>query len=778
MADDSKERTIMLMRHKWSSITSIFIVLLILETDVSAEAKLSFEALPNKAQPHQFVENTQCLKCHSKQAKEWQTSHHAQAMQEANKLTVKGDFNNISFTHNKVNTSFFRLKEEFFVNTIGPDGKATDFKVKYTFGVEPLQQYIVELDNGHLQTLDVAWDARSKEKGGQKWFQLAPDNNAKVGEPLHWTGLAYNWNNRCAECHSTNVQKKYDLATDSYSTTWSEINVSCQSCHGPGSEHLEWLALSDTAQKQKDKGLIVDYKNNNQRYQVDTCARCHSRRHQVSPIDSHGKAFLDDYLPSQLSENLYHPDGQILDEVFVYGSFLQSKMYAKGVACVDCHNPHSGNVKLTGNALCLQCHQDTPPKQRFPSLQAKNYDAVEHHFHKQDSDGAQCVNCHMPATTYMEIDPRRDHSFKIPNPALSLKIGSPNACTSCHQDKPIEWAKEAMVEWYGSQELNGKSYGELIYATRKGEPAALHGLVGSINNPETPAIQTATLIAELVKYFPDPEAIKTNTDSLKHPDPLVRASAAGNLDQIPVQYRLPLVTPLLDNPVLAVRIDAARVAAVIPANEFGENKTKYDAAIEEYISLQHSLADTPEAHLNLGVLYTDQQKFKLAEQEFKQAIQLNSYFLPAYINLANLYNRLGQNKEAEQEFRKALNVEPDNGEIYYSLGLLLAEQNRFVDAVVELAKATKLLPERTRIAYNYALSLQHIKQYAAAEAVLKQVYAKAPDNREIVHALVIIYGQQQKWVPASEYAQRLVELSPGEEEPARLLQQIQYQLKH
>lgn len=763
---------------KRSTVLPIFLVLLIFGTHVSAEAKLSFELLSDKTTPHQFVDNTQCLECHTEQAKQWRTSHHAQAMQLANKLTVKGDFNNITFTHNEINTTFFRSDEDFFVNTMGPEGKPTDFKVKYTFGVEPLQQYIVELDKGHLQTLDVAWDTRSEEKGGQKWFQLAPENNAKVGEPLHWTGLAYNWNNRCAECHSTNVQKNYDLATDSYNTSWSEINVSCQSCHGPGSKHLEWLALFDASQQQNDKGLIVDYKNNNQHYQVDSCARCHSRRHAVSPIDGHGKALMDDYLPAKLTGNLYHPDGQILDEVFVYGSFLQSKMYAKGVGCVDCHNPHSGNVKLTGNALCLQCHQDTPPKQRFPSLQAKNYDSVEHHFHQQGSEGAQCVNCHMPTTTYMEIDPRRDHSFKIPNPALSLKIGSPNACTSCHQDQPVEWAKEAMVKWYGSQELNGKSYGELIYATRKGDSDALHGLVGLINDPETPTIQTATLIAELVKYFPEATAIKTTTESLKHPDPLVRAAAASNLEQILAQYRLPLVTPLLDDPVLAVRVDAARVAAAIPATEFGDKQTQFDTAIEEYINLQHSLADTPEAHLNLGVFYTDQQKFKLAEQEFKQAIMLNSYFLPAYINLANLYNRLGQNKEAEHEFRKAAQIEPDNGEIYYSLGLLLAEQNRYVDAVVELAKATKLLPERTRVAYNYALSLQHIKQYASAEAVLKQVYAKSPDNSEIVHALVIIYGQQQKWLPALEYAQRLVELTPGEEEPARLLQQIQYQLQH
>ncbi len=745
---------------------------------LAAEPGLWIGPPEDKLSTHQFVDNTQCIECHTEQGKEWQGSHHAQAMQLANEKTVKGDFNDIKFTHHKITSTFFRSDDAFFVKTVGPDGIHTDFKIKYTFGVEPLQQYIVELDKGHLHTLDIAWDTRPENIGGQRWFRLVPDEHTKPGEPLHWTGLNYNWNNRCAECHSTNVQKNYNLASDTYNTSWSEVNVSCQSCHGPGTEHVDWAALSDSDEKQlQGKGLIVDYQNNDQRYQIETCARCHSRRHQVSAVDRHGEKFMDDFMPSLLTESLYHPDGQILDEVFVHGSFLQSKMYAKGVGCLDCHNPHSGKLKLTGNALCLQCHGSSPPQQRFPNLQVKQYDSPEHHFHKQGSDGAQCVNCHMPTTTYMEVDPRRDHSFKIPNPALSLKINTPNACNSCHQDKSIKWAKDAMVKWYGNKSLTGQSYGELIYATRHGGSNALGEIVKFINDDDNPAIQTATLIQELVKYFPQSKAIGTSIESLKHSDPLVRAAAVANIEQIPVQYRLPLLTPLLDDPVRAVRINAARVAAVIPAKELADSEITFNTAIEEYKALQNSLSDTAEAHLNLGVLYTDQQQFTYAENEFKQAIALNSYFFPAYINLANLYNRLGKNEQAEIEYRKATQIAPDNGEIYYSLGLLLAEQNRYANAVTELANAYKLLPERIRVAYNYALSLQHLGQYSAAEAVLKQTHAKAPTNSDIVYALVILYGQQQNWPSAMEYAEILVDLSPNEKEPAQLLQHIKSQLK-
>jgi predicted CXXCH cytochrome family protein len=770
----------LLQRISYPKVCSLFLsILLIISFSAVAEPKLKFEPSPSPENltSHNFVENTRCIECHTEQGKEWQDSHHAKAMQLADKHTVKADFNNVTFTHQDVTSTFFQSEDTYFINTIGPDKKLSDFKVKYTFGIEPLQQYIVELDKGRLQVLDIAWDTRPESQGGQNWFRLIPDREAQLGEPLHWTGSVYNWNNRCAECHSTNIQKNYNLALDTYDTSWSEINVSCQSCHGPGRDHIDWAALSDEDKQQHVNGLIVDYQKT-KISQVDTCARCHSRRHQVSAEDGHGRNFLDDFMPSLLSEGLYHADGQILDEVFVYGSFLQSKMYAKGVGCLDCHNPHSGKLKLSGNALCLQCHQDSPPKQRFPSLQVKQYDSPEHHFHRQGSDGAQCVNCHMPATTYMEVDPRRDHSFNIPNPALSLKTNSPNACNSCHEDKSIEWAKKVMTEWYGDKPLTGQSYGELIYATRNGDVKALPRMVDLINNPDTPAIQAATLIQELVKYFPRPEALKSSIASLKHSDPLIRATATGNLDQIPLQYRLPLVTPQLDDPIRAVRIAAARVAAAIPAREFSDKEAALKATIEEYKALQNSLSDTAEAHLNLGVLYTDQQQFNLAEEEFKQAILLNPYFLPAYINLANLYNHLGKNEAAEIKLRKAVKIAPDNGEIYYSLGLLLAEQNRYSDAVIELAKAVKLLPERIRIAYNYALALQHLEQYAAAEAVFKQTRVKAPANSDIVYALVTLYSQQQKWPQALEYAKLLVELSPNEKEPARLLQQIQYQLEH
>ena len=313
----------------------------------------------------------------------------------------------------------------------GPDGKPADFEVVYTFGIEPLQQYLVEFPGGRLQSLTIAWDTKDK-----RWFHLYPGEDIPPDDPLHWTGRYQNWNGMCAECHSTNLQKNYDPEADTYQTTWSEINVSCQACHGPGAEHVAWGRSwkAGNGDTESSNGLIVDFRGHDSRYQVDTCARCHSRRRQVSAEDAHGRHLLDDFLPSLLRDDLYHADGQILDEVYVYGSFLQSKMYAAGVRCTDCHDAHSAGLKAPGNDLCVQCHQPHNNR-RFATLKARHYDSTTHHFHPAGSPGAQCVNCHMPAKTYMVVDPRRDHSFRIPRPDLSVKLGTPNACTGCHDNQ-------------------------------------------------------------------------------------------------------------------------------------------------------------------------------------------------------------------------------------------------------------------------------------------------------------------------------------------------------
>jgi len=720
-----------------------------------------------------FVDNQQCLDCHPAEASSWSGSQHALAMAVADADAVLGDFNDSEFIHQGVTSRFYKKDGRFFVNTEAADGQLQDFEIGYTFGVYPLQQYLVEFPDGRLQALTIAWDSRPAADGGQRWFQLLPDEQAPPGDPLHWTGRMYTWNVRCAECHSTNLRKNFDAATDSYNTRWSEINVSCQSCHGPGAAHVTWAESGQDGEATGDAGLVVRYKTGDAHGLIESCARCHSRRHRVSPDDAHGRAYMDDFEPSTLRAGLYYPDGQILDEVYVYGSFLQSKMYNQGVDCSDCHDVHSTRLKKTGNELCLQCHTSTPPT-RFPTLPAKDYATPDHHFHSPDSAGAQCINCHMAAKTYMVVDPRRDHSFRIPRPDLSVKLGVPNACNQCHTDKTPEWAAQQTAQWYGTAIRDTPHYGEIIAAARAGDAAGYEPLVSLASDASRPAIVTATALELLAQYSPAAPSVRALREGARHPDPLVRTVATSTLGQMPSVADLQTLAQQLNDPVRAVRVEAARILAPIPREHLdSQQRRALDAALQEYRDTQLALADTPEALLNLGVLETALGNESAAEDYYNQAIGRAPDFVPARVNLANLYNRTGRNGKAEQQFRAAIGQQPEAGELYYSLGLLLVEEQRLTEAAGLLKTAVELLPHRARVSYNYALLLQTLERRDEAEALLKSAYELDARDADIVYALVVFYSQDEDWQAALQYARELQVLEPGNPGAAQLIEQLE-----
>ena len=413
-------------------------------------------------------------------------------MQVASNLTVLGDFQDSRFTKDAVASSFLKQGQTFDVKTEGPEGKPQDFHVSYTFGVSPLQQYLLPLPNGRLQAFTVAWDSRAKGQGGQRWFDLYPGQKITPGDPLHWTGRNLTWNYMCADCHSTNLRKNYDLAKESYATTWSEIDVSCESCHGPGSNHVAWAQSHNKASYAAStgaNGLVVNLKpakgswtgtspdNGTMHWtgqarshnEINTCAPCHSRRHTLTSDAQPGQPYLDDYVPSLLEEGVYYADGQILEEDYEWGSFIQSKMYSNGVTCSDCHDPHSAKLPSDNlNSVCGKCHS------------LAKFGAEQHHHHQADSAGALCVNCHMPTHTYMVVDVRRDHSFRVPRPDFSIAYGTPNACNQCHKDKSNRWAAEAVAKWYGPNRRQESHFVTALDAGRRGLPNAEKSLTALI----------------------------------------------------------------------------------------------------------------------------------------------------------------------------------------------------------------------------------------------------------------------------------------------------------
>jgi hypothetical protein len=450
-------------------------------------------------------------------------------MQEASEKTVLGDFEGASFIYRDVKTTFTRKDGEFLVETDGPEGRLSQYEVAFTFGVDPLQQYLVPFEGGRYQALPVAWDTRPEGQAGQRWFHLYPDESVDFRDPLHWTRRFQNWNLMCAECHSTGLEKGYDPESRSYRTTWSEIDVSCEACHGPGSRHVAWAEI-DERDRTSDRGLAVDLSDRDggvwvtevetglsrrepprsDRVEIETCARCHARRSSQQAPYRHGRPLLDTHRVALLDDPLYFADGQIEDEVYEYGSFLQSRMYRHGVTCGDCHDPHRLVVRGEGNGRCAACHLAT------------KFDSKLHHHHEPGSAGASCVECHMPQRTYMVVDARRDHSFRVPRPDLTLSTGAPNTCNGCHGDKSAAWAREAVVRWYGGEVK--PHYGVAFDAARGALPGASARLETLALDQEAPGIARATALSMLGRA-PTPNTGAVLRASLASDDPLVRLGA-------------------------------------------------------------------------------------------------------------------------------------------------------------------------------------------------------------------------------------------------------------
>ena len=688
-----------------------------------------------------YLGDQNCATCHTKEYEEWQGSHHDWAMAEAHDSTVLGDFENATFEANGIKTNFYRKDSEFWVRTQGVNGKDGEFKVLYTFGVEPLQQYLIGFPGGKLQALRVTWDTDKKQ-----WFNLNPDLDIAPREWLHWTRGAMNWNNMCASCHSTNLKENFSSNSDTYSTTFSVINVSCEACHGAGKDHVNYLESGEYEEGKRVKGSFMhSIVGDSSTLQVDLCAPCHSRRSRVSGDYKLEDHYMDHYLPQVLREGLYHSDGQILDEVYVYGSFVQSKMYANGIKCSDCHNPHTTKLKAIGNALCLQCHE---PK----------YNSPDHHFHPVKSDGSSCINCHMPGKYYMVNDFRRDHSFRVPRPDQSLKFDTPNSCNGCHTDQTIEWAAEAVVQWYGPE--RAFHFSDVLSPAHEDPENQEEQLIELLDNQSQPFIARATAV-EYLGRIPSEKATLRLIAALGDPEPLVRATAINQLTVLPPQHRFEMFTPLLNDTIRAVRVAAANGLAEVPLNQMDSSyRDAYQNAVNEFLASLNVRSGFASGQLMLGQYLDRSGQMPNAEKAYLRALEIDSLFNPARVNLAGLYNRQRRNAEAMDLYKVVLELEPDYGYGYYSMGLLLAEESRLEEAVVFLEKGAKMEQTNSRIFYNWALALNQLQRFEEAELAFKQGLDTQPDSEPLRYALAVFLLQQKRIEEASDEIDQLLERNP------------------
>lgn len=620
-----------------------------------------------------YIGSERCGGCHPAEYAKWQGSHHALAMQRADARTVLGDFDGATFAHRGQTWRFSRRGGAYVVSAEGPDGALHDYEVSYTFGVDPLQQYLIGFPGGRLQALSVAWDTRAK-----RWFFLYPGQDIPPTDWLHWTRQGQSWNTMCADCHSTRVEKRFDAATGTFDTRFAEIAVGCEACHGPGSQHAARPAIAVRAARPRAPDL------------VEQCAACHSRRAAFADRGDPGEPLLDRYRPALLSAGVFHADGQILDEDFEVQSFWQSKMYGKGVTCADCHDPHSGKRRADGNALCTRCHG------------ADRFDTPAHFRHAREVGGrpsaaAQCTSCHMPERSYMVVHARRDHSLRVPRPDLSEATGSPNACAAegCHADQPAAWLAAAFRAKYGAQDRR-PSPGPLLAAGRRRDPGAAGPLATLAADAGQPAIVRASAI-ELLGGYGTAEPGGALEALLRDRDGLVRYAAASHLS-LADPARL---APLCADPLRAVRMAAAvRLAAVPrPRLQLDDAAARAcDRSLDEHVAGQEFTADMPSGPFGLGNLYASLGRAADAEREYRRALAIDDQLVQAQVNLALLVARGGRLDEAEALLRSALAAQPDLAVAAFDLGLVLAERGRLAEARELFRRAASLRPDDPRYA--------------------------------------------------------------------------------
>lgn len=653
----------------------------------------------------------------------------------ANEQSVLANFNDVAVKHYGQKAYFF-IKESHFYVTISYAEKSDTYPIKYAFGHYPLQQYLVETERGKLQVLPFAWDSRPEEESGQRWFHNYSHEEIKPEDRLHWRQPLQNWNGMCADCHSDGLIRQYNTEENSFNSQFDNSNVGCLSCHGDVSEHLNMrdkatrnigkeysvneniaTSMRVTGQWHRNGGDKTAHWRGGKRDNtfMDDCFSCHSLR---SPLTDGFKAktpFLDQFTPQLPSAPNYYADGQIKEEVYVYGSFLQSKMYTAGVNCLDCHDKHSMKLKIEGNGLCLQCHSN------------EIYNTKGHHQHDENSSGAQCVNCHMASNRYMGVDDRRDHSFKIPKPEISEQFNTPNACIKCHEKQTNQWADDNFKIWYGKPDalLKSKQY---LMALNAGKPITLSQHWSIIDDEKVDVISRASAL-QMLSYSTQLLSARNLSKYLAHKEALLRLSAATVGALLTPNERVRFLSPLLNDKLKAIRVAAAR--SLVSSHTSKVNQSIFSRAFNELIAANNVNSWRGEGRVSQALLALEENNFLGAEHSLKAAIKIEPYFETGYINLADLYRSQKRSVLVASVLKKGMKNIPKSGAIHYSFGLHLVRNQQLSKALTYFEKSMNLEPDNVQYAYTYILALDGLGNGQQALAELKTIIVRYLDKNQL-----------------------------------------------
>jgi tetratricopeptide (TPR) repeat protein len=704
-----------------------------------------------------------CSACHEEEFKLWAESHHALAER---KITSKSDRAAFdpprSLKHGSQWSGACWDSGRPHINTRGLHGSNENFALQRVIGQDPLRQFLVRAPGGRLQTLEVSYDPASNE-----WFDAFGSEDRQPGEWGHWTGRGMNWNSMCGSCHDTHLSKNFDAQTDSYQTTMAEMSVGCEACHGPLQAHNAWQKGS-RKKGAKDPTLA----RLTARQSLDNCGSCHSRRSDLTGHFQPGDDFNDHFqLATVDATETFYADGQIRDEDYEFSPFLGSRMHARGVACGDCHDPHSMKTRLPGNFLCLRCHiggvSNAPVINPVTHSHHKvfgyatngvamNIDLAGYHPSKIKETGGECVNCHMPQTLFMQRHWRHDHGFTIPDPLLTKQHDIPNACNRCHADKTTDWALEFVAQWYGDKmKRPTRDRATAIARGRNGDRAAVANLAGLLQHEESPYWRAAA--AKIL----EPWAGETNVSAallggLADTNALVREACAQSLQPLAeaeVPQIIEAMKRLLGDPVRSVRVAAAW--ALRPSLD------THSTAGKDLRRMLDFNADQPLGQVQMGEFYLSRGNSRLALEHAKKAVDWDTHSPALRQELAVVLSTLGQSDKAMAQLEEAVRLDPRDAESHYRLALACNETGDLERAARELTITVTLAPQRARAWYNLGLAQNSLGETDLAIKSLARAESAEPQDADIPYARATILSRLGRNDEARTAARRALEIQPG-----------------
>ncbi len=699
-----------------------------------------------------YAGSASCRECHERAFTNWQNSHHALAERPFGAVDHAAFHPPRTVKHGTQTTHLGLAGGQAQITTPGLGRTSETFTAQRVIGEAPLRQFLVPAPGGRWQVNELAFDPVK-----QDWFNVFGDEDRRPGEWGHWTGRGMTWNQMCAGCHNTRLRKNYDPATDSYATSMAEMSVGCEACHGPMANHVAWQkpraqpAKGDPTITKPDHARVMSY-----------CGQCHARRGEITGDFTPGEHFLDHFLLTIPDEtDVYFPDGQVRDENYEYTSFLGSKMFAAGVWCMDCHEPHAAKVKAADNSLCMRCHATPLPP-------APRIDEATHSFHPAGKEGSRCVDCHMPLTTYMQRHPRRDHGFTIPDPLLTKEHGVPNACNRCHKDKSIDWSIEHVEKWYGKRmDRPTRARARAFAKVRAGDTNALPELA-RFSREDKSGLWRASATRLIGDFAGAPLVRSAVLERTGDANPLVRAQAARALAAF-VNAQDSEATAaahrLLRDERRAVRVEAAwTLHATVDTNS--------PAGREMFASLLLN-ADQPSGAAQFGGLLLDRGDAATALPWFEKAVAWDGHSAPLRDALAVCYSALGRAADAVRQLEAACQEAPRDAAYRYRLGLALSETAQLPAAVASLEQAVKLDARMSAAWYNLGLGYAQLERPDDALDALTRAETLEPGSPRAPYARATVLARLGRTDEARRAAARALEIQREFPEARQLLRALE-----